>query len=142
MQIEGLQSFSLECPSKPDWAAARRETGKTKPEQAATVLSLVYQAAGMDTAGLHERLTSQAGGRQTEFSREVVKIGMASALDWFRALYHNPGDQQLHFEVDRSKWCEQGPNSWRQAPDACTLLLLEYGVLQAAGFKVSDADYA
>lgn len=141
MKIEGLKSFSLDCPAEANWAAARKEANRTKPEQAATVLTLLYEAAGIDTEGIHERLTRDDGGLRTEVSREAVKIGMSSALDWFRALYYNPGDSKLFFEVDRSKWCEQGPKSWRQSPDACALMLLEYGVLQAAGFTVSEQEY-
>ena len=136
MSLHNTDKLVLECPHSPDWAAAEKEANKTKPEQAATVMMEIYAAAGEVAEGVHERLVRTDGNVETAMSWEAVKISMAHALNCFIAYSYEPGDQQISFIVDRSKWFSAELSDWFKAPDACALMLLEYGVLQAAGFSV------
>jgi len=141
MNTQGLKSFTLNCPEEANWPAAVKETWKTKPEQAAAVLIMINNDHNLDTSGIYQCLTDPEVSESTYISREAVKIGMASALESFQAWSYKEGSNTLHFDVDLSKWSKDGhPNHWFLARDAVALVLLEYGVLQAAGFSVASEE--
>jgi len=137
MNLDGLKSITLNCPSPvADWDKAEWECGKPKIE-AMIEIAYAVTAGTLSRADLADVVRAD-GGTEAALAREDMKSSMNAALMTFMTYYFIEGVGELSFTVDRSKWYDgKAPGHWLKSSDAVVIMLLEYGILQAAGFSVA-----
>jgi hypothetical protein len=140
MNLEGLKSITLNCPLPvADWDKAAWECGKPKIE-AMVEIAYAVTVGTLSRADLADVVRAD-GGTEAALAREDMKSTMYSALAAFVSLYFTEGAKELSFTVDSSKWYDgKDPGHWLKSSDAVVIMLLEYGVLQAAGFSVASEE--
>jgi len=104
------------------------------------IMTLLSEEAGQRHK-FQDELSTDGNQRLSSVRREKIKFALEKAVVTFIEDYQVDGVDILRIKVDSSKWHDgKEPGAWFRAADAVTIVLLEYGVLQAAGFSVASEE--